>query len=63
MVIAITAGVLLACILFVNEMAAMTRITDISDDRKLIDVSAARSLGRTENQWPSLFRRRGPGIR
>ena len=38
MVIAITAGVLLACILFVNEMAAMTRITDISDDRKLIDV-------------------------
>lgn len=38
MVIAITAGVLLACILFVNEMAAMTKITDISDDRKLIDV-------------------------
>jgi SulP family sulfate permease len=37
MVIAITAGVLLACILFVNEMAAMTRVTDISDNKKLID--------------------------
>ncbi len=38
MVIAITAGMLLACILFVNEMAAMTRITDITNNRKLIDV-------------------------
>jgi sulfate permease, SulP family len=38
MVIAITAGVLLACILFVNEMAAMTKITDISQHKKLIDV-------------------------
>ena len=37
MVIAITVGVLLACILFVSDMAAMTRITDISDDNKLID--------------------------
>lgn len=37
MVIAITVGVLLACILFVSDMAAMTRITDISGDRKLID--------------------------
>jgi SulP family sulfate permease len=37
MVIAITVGVLLACILFVSEMAAMTRITDITDNRKLID--------------------------
>jgi len=38
MVIAITTGVLLACILFVNEMAAMTKITDITDNRKLIDL-------------------------
>jgi len=38
MVIAITAGVLLACILFVNEMAAMTRVTDITGNKKLIDV-------------------------
>jgi SulP family sulfate permease len=38
MVIAITAGVLLACILFVNEMATMTKITDITDNKKLIDV-------------------------
>lgn len=37
MVIAITAGVLLACVLFVNEMAAMTRVTDITDNKKLID--------------------------
>jgi sulfate permease, SulP family len=39
MVIAITAGVLLACILFVNEMAAMTKITDITHHKKLIDVA------------------------
>jgi SulP family sulfate permease len=39
MVIAITAGVLLACILFVNEMAAMTRVTDITNNKKLIDTS------------------------
>tara|TARA_R110001592_G_scaffold246577_1_gene508453 strand:- start:1921 stop:3642 length:1722 start_codon:yes stop_codon:yes gene_type:complete len=38
MVIAITAGVLLACILFVNEMAAMTKITDITGNNKLVDV-------------------------
>jgi len=38
MVIAITVGVLLACILFVSEMAAMTRITNITDNKKLIDV-------------------------
>jgi SulP family sulfate permease len=37
MVIAITAGVLLACILFVGEMAAMTKITDITNNKKLID--------------------------
>lgn len=38
MVIAITAGVLLACILFVNQMASMTKITNISDNKKLVDV-------------------------
>jgi SulP family sulfate permease len=38
MVIAITAGVLLACILFVNEMASMTRVSDISGNKKLVDV-------------------------
>jgi SulP family sulfate permease len=38
MVIAITAGVLLACILFVNEMASMTKITDVSDNKRLVDV-------------------------
>ncbi len=37
MVIAITVGVLLACILFVSEMAAMTKITDITNNKKLID--------------------------
>jgi SulP family sulfate permease len=39
MVIAITVGVLLACILFVNEMAAMTRISDITRHKKLIDTT------------------------
>jgi SulP family sulfate permease len=39
MVIAITVGVLLACILFVGEMAAMTKITDITGNRKLIDTN------------------------
>ena len=39
MVIAITAGVLLACILFVNEMASMTRVTDITGNKKLVDVT------------------------
>jgi len=38
MVIAITVGVILACILFVSEMAAMTKISDITDNKKLIDV-------------------------
>jgi SulP family sulfate permease len=38
MVIAITAGVLLACILFVNQMAAMTRMADITDNKKLVDL-------------------------
>lgn len=38
MVIAITTGVLLACILFVNEMATMTKITDITDNKKLVDI-------------------------
>ena len=39
MVIAITAGVVLACILFVNEMASMTRVTDITGNKKLVDVT------------------------
>ncbi len=38
MVIAITAGVLLAFILFVGQMAAMTRISNITGNKKLIDV-------------------------
>lgn len=37
MVIAITVGVLLACILFVSQMAAMTRITDITGNKKLVN--------------------------
>ena len=37
MVIAITVGVLLASIFFVNEMAAMTKISDITQHKKLID--------------------------
>ncbi|MEZ5573500.1 MAG: C4-dicarboxylic acid transporter DauA [Halioglobus sp.] len=37
MVIAITVGVLLACVLFVSEMASMTKITDITGSKKLIN--------------------------
>lgn len=37
MVVAITAGVLLAAVLFVKDMADMTRVRDISDNRKLVD--------------------------
>ena len=39
MVIAITAGMLLASILFVNQMASMTRITDITGNKRLLDVT------------------------
>jgi SulP family sulfate permease len=39
MVIAITVGILLACILFVNEMAAMTKITDITLQKKMVNVA------------------------
>ncbi|MCB1689367.1 MAG: C4-dicarboxylic acid transporter DauA [Halioglobus sp.] len=39
MVIAITVGVLLASILFVGEMAAMTKITDITGNKKLVDTT------------------------
>ncbi|MBR9871957.1 MAG: C4-dicarboxylic acid transporter DauA [Gammaproteobacteria bacterium] len=35
MVIAITAGVLLAAVLFMQEMAQMTKVTDISDDKRV----------------------------
>ena len=39
MVIAITVGVLLACMLFVSQMAAMTKITDITGNKKLVDAA------------------------
>lgn len=38
MVIAITAGVVLASLLFMKNMAEMTRVKDITDNRKLVDV-------------------------
>ncbi|KAA1175671.1 C4-dicarboxylic acid transporter DauA [Marinobacter salinexigens] len=38
MVIAITAGVLLAAILFMQEMAQMTRVTDITDSKRISEV-------------------------
>ncbi|GGX70662.1 C4-dicarboxylic acid transporter DauA [Saccharospirillum salsuginis] len=38
MVMAITVGVLLAAVLFVKDIAEMTRVRDISDNRKLVDV-------------------------
>ena len=36
MVIAITTGVLLAAVLFMREMAQMTKVTDISDNRRVV---------------------------
>ncbi len=38
MVMAITVGVLLAAVLFVKEIAEMTQVRDISQNRKLVDV-------------------------
>ena len=37
MVIAITAGILLAALLFVKEIAAMSKVTDISSNRKQVE--------------------------
>ncbi|KKO50170.1 transporter [Arsukibacterium sp. MJ3] len=37
MVIAITVGILLAAVLFVKEIAEMTKVTDISGHKKLVD--------------------------
>lgn len=36
MVVAITAGILLACVLFMKDLAAMTRISDISGNRRQV---------------------------
>ncbi len=38
MVIAITVGILLAAVLFVKDIAEMTKVTDISQHKKLIDM-------------------------
>jgi len=38
MVIAITAGVVLASLLFMKNIAEMTRVKEVSDNRKLVDV-------------------------
>ncbi len=37
MVIAITAGILLASLFFMKEIAALTRVVDITDNRKFVD--------------------------
>jgi len=39
MVIAITAGIVLASLLFMKEIAEMTKVHDISDNKKLVDVT------------------------
>ncbi|WP_333607730.1 C4-dicarboxylic acid transporter DauA, partial [Arsukibacterium sp.] len=39
MVIAITVGILLAAVLFVKDIAEMTKVTDISKQKKLVDVT------------------------
>ncbi|MCB1700971.1 MAG: C4-dicarboxylic acid transporter DauA [Pseudomonadales bacterium] len=55
MVIAITAGVLLACILFVNEMASMTRVTDITGNKKLVDVQLPNGWAVLKINGPLFF--------
>ncbi len=55
MVIAITVGVLLACILFVSEIAAMTKITDITDNHKLIDVKIPENWAVLKINGPLFF--------
>lgn len=39
MVIAVTTGVLLASVLFMNEIATMTRVSNITQDKKIVDVT------------------------
>ena len=55
MVIAITVGVLLACILFVNEIAAMTKVTDITDNNKLVDVKIPENWAVLKINGPLFF--------
>lgn len=38
MVIAITAGILLAAVLFMREIAEMTKVSEITDNKRLIDI-------------------------
>ena len=52
MVIAITAGVVLASLLFMKNIAEMTRVKDVSGDRKLVDVEVPEG-------W-SVFKINGP---
>lgn len=42
MVIAITTGVLLAAVLFMREMAQMTKVTDITDNKRVVQVGLPR---------------------
>src|SRR5690606_37191938 len=52
MVIAITAGILLAAVLFMREVAEMTRVTEITDSRRM--------TGGTVPEGWSVFRVNGP---
>ncbi len=42
MVIAITAGIVLASLLFMKQVAEMTRVSDITENKKLVDVVVPR---------------------
>lgn len=52
MVVAITAGVVLASLLFMKNIAEMTRVTEVSDNPKLVDVAVPQ-------EW-KVFKINGP---
>lgn len=55
MVVAITAGIVLAALLFVQQVAEMTRITDISDDPGLVTIKLARGWKAFRISGPLFF--------
>jgi len=55
MVIAITVGILLAAVLFLKEIAAMTKVSDISGNKRLIDADLPPGWGVYKINGPLFF--------
>ena len=55
MVVAITAGILLAALLFLKEIAAMTKVSDISSNPRLVDVELPPDWGVYKINGPLFF--------